>query len=159
MKPGRQVLCVRRHGGVRVLRALPVAGALRRLAVAAVLGALLSGASACSEGTAGDGGQAGSCAAAITIAGVTYIAGRGNEGTAPVPHTGTVLHGTTPPCADTPGSGSTEPAQPATAFTIPGLPVADAVAGPGRYEVMVAERLWQQPWAALPPELQHYVRR
>jgi hypothetical protein len=145
--------------GVRVRGELPVADALRRLAVASVLGALLLASGACSGGTAGDGGQAVSCVSAITIAGVTYVAGRGGEGAATVPHSGTVLHGTTPPCNDTPGSGSTVPAQPAIAYTIPDVRVADAVAGPGSDEVMVAERLWQRPWAELPPELQPYVRR
>jgi hypothetical protein len=105
------------------------------------------------------GGQSASCAAEITIGGVTYIAGRGLEETAAVPRTGTLLHGTAPLCKDTSGHGPTGPAEPATAFTIPGVPVADAVAGPGRYAVMIAERLWPQPWAALPPELQPYVRR
>jgi hypothetical protein len=152
--------------GVRVRHQLSAAGALRRGAGASVLGALLLAAGACSAGAAGSGGQAGSCAWEITIAGVTYIAGRGSEGAAPVPHSGTELHGTTPPCNDTPGSGSTVPAQPAIAYAIPGVLVADAVAGPGSNvagpgsnEVMVADRLWQSPWAELPPELQPYVRR
>jgi hypothetical protein len=37
--------------------------------------------------------------------------------------------------------------------------VTDAVVRPGSNEVMLAERLWQQPWAALPTQLQPYVRR
>ncbi len=45
------------------------------------------------------------------------------------------------------------------ASAIPGVLVADAPAGPGSNEVMVAQRLWQRPWAELPPELQPYVRR
>src|SRR5690349_11122855 len=117
----RSVMPTRRRLGaglrvaVRVRRDLSAAGAFRRVAVTSLLGALLLGAGACSGGRSGDGGQAGSCASELTIAGVTYIAGRGGEGTALVPHTGTVLHGTTPPCNDTPGSGPTVPAQPAIA--------------------------------------------
>lgn len=120
-----------------------------------VVGALLLGAGACS---AADGGGAASCASEIRIAGVTYIAGRGGEGATPVPHSGAVLHGTTLRCAEPPGSGSTVPARPAIAYAIPGVRVADAVAGPGSDVVMLAERLWQRPRAALPPELQRYVR-
>jgi hypothetical protein len=136
---------------------LPVAGVFRRGAAASVLGVLLLAAGACSAGDGGEGGQAGSCADLITIAGVTYMGGRGVEGTAPVPHTGTELHATVPPCQDT-SPGSVVPAHPAIAYAIPGVLVADAVAGPYN-EVMVAQRLWDRPWAELPPELQPYVRR
>ena len=156
---GGHLLSAGRHAGVRERRHTPAAGGQRCAAVTAVLGGLLLATGACSGDTAGDGGPAASCAVEITIAGVTYIAGRGGEGAMPVPHTGTVLHGTTRPCTEPPGSGSAVPGRPAIAHTIPGVHVADAVAGPGGYEVMVAEPLWQQPWAALPPELQPYVRR
>src|SRR4051794_2370273 len=91
------------RAGVRARRDLSAAVALRRGAAASVLGVLLLAASACSAGAPGNGGHAGSCASEITIAGVTYIAGRGSEGAAPVPHTGAELHGTTPPCNDTAG--------------------------------------------------------
>ena len=138
-------------------RDLSAAGVFRRGTAASVLGVLLMAAGACSAGNGGDGGQAGSCADVITIAGVTYIGGRGFEGTEHVPHTGTELHGTVPPCQDT-IPGSVVSAHPAVAYAIPGVLVADAVAGPYN-EVMVAQRWWERPWAELPPELQPYVRR
>jgi|GEM_PF-2003162 len=145
------------RAGMLVRRDLSAAGAFRRGVAASVLGVLLLAAGACSAG-GGDGGQAGSCASLLTIAGVTYIGGRGDEGTAPVPHTGTELHGTVPPCQDT-NPGSVVSAHPAIAYAIPGVLVADAVVRAGGNEVMVAQRLWDRPWAELPPELQPYVRR
>jgi hypothetical protein len=135
------------------------AAAAHLVTVTVVVGALLLGASACSGRTGGNSGQSGSCASVIRIAGLTYIGGRGVDGAAPVPYSGALLHGTTPPCNDTPGWGSTAPAQPETAYAIAGVPVTDAVVRPGSNEVMLAERLWQQPWAALPTQLQPYVRR
>mgnify|MGYP005811792685 CR=1 FL=1 len=156
--PARTGLGVGLRAGVLARRDLSAAGVFRRGAAASVLGVLLLAAGACSAGNGGDGGQAGSCASLLTIAGVTYIGGRGNEGTAPVPHTGTELHGTVPPCIDTnPGSVVSPP--PGTAYAIPGVLVADAVVRPSTNEVMVAQRLWDRPWAHLPPELQPYVRR
>jgi hypothetical protein len=150
-------------GGYSRVRSRPAglsAVAARLVTVPVVASALLLGSSACSGGAAGTNGQSGSCASVIRIAGTTYIGGRGVEGTgAPVPHSGALLHGTTPPCNDTPGQGSTAPAQPETAYAIAGVPVIDAVVRPGSNEVMVAERLWQQPWEALPTQLQPYVRR
>ena len=135
------------------------AGAAHLVTVTAIVSALLLGASACSGPTADNSGQSGSCASVIRIAGLTYIGGRGIDGTAPVPYSGALLNGTTPPCNDTPGWGSTVPSQPETAYAIAGVPVTDAVVRAGSNEVMLAERLWQQPWAALPTQLQPYVRR
>ena len=75
-----------------------------------------------------------------------------------MPHTGAVLHGTAPPCIDTsPGSGVTPP--PAIAYAIAGVPTADSVVRPSTNEVMVAQHLWDRPWAELPPALQPYVLR
>ena len=134
---------------------MPVGHALRRSGWA-LLGLPLLVISACSDGsgTAGDGGGA-SCASEITIAGTTYIGGRGDatDAVAPVPAGGTVLHGVIPPCAD-----GDQPSRPEVARSIPGVPEAEAVVGPGG-DVMVAERLWQRPRAALPRELQPYVAR
>jgi hypothetical protein len=126
------------------------AGAVRRAGVAAVLGLPLLALGGCS----GDGsdGTSASCASEVTITGTTYIGGRG-EGAATVPVTGTVLHGATLPCAD-----GTIASRPVDVHTIPGVKQADAVVGPGG-EVMVAERWWQQPRTALPPELQRYISR
>jgi hypothetical protein len=106
------------------------------------------------SGTEEDGSGA-SCASEITIAGTTYIGGRGDatDTVTPVPLTGTVVHGVIPPCAD-----GDQPSRPEAARTIPGVRQSDAVVGPGG-EVMVAERLWRQPRAALPRELQRYVAR
>jgi hypothetical protein len=126
----------------------------RRILPAVLLGVLALTTTGC--GHAGCDSQnpasAGSCAGDIAIAGVQYIAGRG-DGAPPVPHTGRELHGTLLPCAD----GCT-PSAPVLAHSIPGVPVADAVAGPVGYQLMLAERLWQKPRSALPAAVRPYVR-
>ncbi|HEV7212501.1 MAG TPA: hypothetical protein VGN47_12405 [Blastococcus sp.] len=131
------------------------AGAPRRAWAAAILGASLLALGACADGSrAGQahGGNAASCALEITVAGTNYIGGRG-KGTRPAPPSETVLHGTTFHCAD-----GDVPSRPVIAHTIPGVRQTDAVVGPGGY-VMLAERLWQQPWSALPPDLRPYIRQ
>jgi hypothetical protein len=117
----------------------------------ALTGALLLAAGACTAG-GHDRGSGASCAGDISIDGARYIGGRG-DGATPVPHDGTVLHGTVLPCAD-----GDFPSRPVVAHTIPGVQVTDAVAGPDTYQVMLAEPLWEKPWSSLPAALQPYVR-
>jgi hypothetical protein len=122
---------------------------------AVLLLVLLTG--ACSDGATthrtGGPGSSASCAGVIEIDGTSYIAGRGSD--LPVPETGASLRGRTLPCDD--GTGMTD-AVLVTAHRIPGVAATDAVAADG-WAVMLGDRLWQTPWAQLPPELQQYVRR
>jgi hypothetical protein len=154
---GRPLMVVSAAVRFVMARDLSAAAVVRRGTAASVLGVLLLAAGACSAGNGGAGGRAGSCADVITIAGVTYIGGRGFERTAPVQRTGTELLGTVPPRKDT-NPGSVVSAHPAIAYAIPGVLVADAVAGPYN-QVMVAQRLWDRPLPELPPELEPYLRQ
>ena len=98
------------------------------------------------------GGVAASCADEIAIDGTQYIAGRG-DGAAQVPRAGSELRGSTVACAD-----GNPPITPVVAHAIPGVQATDAVLGAGG-ELMLAQRLWDQPWASLPRALHPYVRR
>jgi len=127
----------------------------RRVLAAALVAVPALACAACTGGSPtaqGHGGPAASCADLVTIAGTSYLAAR--DGAKPVPHTGSALDAVRPPCAD-----GNEPSRPVVVHTIPGVRVEDAVAGPLGYEVLIAERWWQQPWEALPAPLQPYVRR
>jgi len=127
-----------------------------RLLTVAVVALPVLACAACSGGNTTGHGQAGtaaSCADLVVIDGTSYIGGRG-EGAAAVPHTGAALDAVRPPCAD-----GNEPSRPVVVHTIPGVQPADAVAGPVAYELMLAERWWQQPVEALPAALQPYIRK
>jgi hypothetical protein len=129
----------------------------RRALTAVLLAVPVLACAACSGSSAAAGGQAGtaaSCADLVTIAGTRYVGGRDGEGAKPVPHTGSALDAVRPSCAD-----GNEPSSQVVVHTIPGVRVEDAVAGPLGYEVLIAERWWQQPRDALPAALQPYVRR
>lgn len=127
---------------------IPGRGGSRRPVVAALVGCFLA-TTAC---TGNGAGTAASCADEITIAGIHYIGGR-DDGVAHPSLAGSELRGRTVPCAD-----GNPPVVDVVAHTIPGVAVDDAVLG-SHGEVMLAQRRWEQSWAALPRGLQPYVHR
>ncbi len=127
---------------------------VRRYGAAVAAVAAASAIVGCAAGgdATGGGSSAGSCADVVVLDGIRYIGGRGGDGMPLPAPTGPGLRASTAPCAD--GDPAVRWVQ---VRAIRRVALSDAVVATDPARILLSERLWSEPRAALPPAVRALV--